>query len=159
MFPRCRVRRPCARAFTLIELLMTVAVLAAALVLPVAWRSLPAEGPARSARLMPPYSGPPLGEGESLLAYTDRGRPVPLVYYPHRPAPAPELAAAEERWLHATGLAAVLVRTAPPTGAYVCHDWVFTGGRYELVGCPVEAILQDNAYHEVAAPRAGDLAV
>ena len=40
----------------------------------------------------------------------------------------------------------------------MCHDWVFTGGRYTLTGDP-QAILEDNGYAEVQLPRAGDLAV
>jgi hypothetical protein len=71
----------------------------------------------------------------------------------------PEAIPEEEVWIREQGLAGQLVRTAPPSPDYVCHDWVFTDGRYSLAGSPVEAILEDNGYAEVGRPRAGDLAV
>src|SRR5262249_33273989 len=40
-----------------------------------------------------------------------------------------------------------------------CHGWVFAAGRYWVPGNAVEAILRDNGYAEVTAPRPGDLAV
>ena len=119
------------------------------------------DGQARgqAARRLPLYAGPPPGKGQVFWAYTDRGRPVPLVSYPDRPPPGPELAAAEGRWLRTSGLDRLLVRTGPPTMAYVCHDWVFTDGRYSLTDAVEEEILQDNGYEPVPVPQAGDLAV
>jgi len=70
-----------------------------------------------------------------------------------------ELEQIEARWLNESGLSSQLTRTAPPSAAYACHGWIFTGGRYALAGDPEEMILQDNGYREVAAPRAGDLAI
>ena len=112
----------------------------------------------QSGLALPGYPGPLTGKGQALMAYTDRGRAVCVVYYPDQPAPSPERLAAEKQWLCESGLSAQLVRMGPPSDAYVCYDWVFTGGRYMVLGDP-QMILEDNGYEQVALPRAGDLAV
>ena len=121
-----------------------------------AWLTHRGDGPPQTA-WMPAHPGSP-GEGKAFRAYTDRGRPVSLVSYPDRP-PTADTLAAEEQWLRKSGLSAVLVSTGPPTAAHVCHDWVFTGGRFAMIDASIEAILEDNGYERIAAPQVGDLAV
>ena len=141
-------------------LALAAGVLAAVcLILLAAWCEQQANGQRQGPTAYSFPAGNRLGRGQAFSAYTDRGQPVSLVYYPDQLPPGPELLAAEERWLLASGLSAHLVPTGRPTEAYVCHDWVFTGGRYTLDGNPVEEILLDNGYHEVAVPQPGDLAV
>jgi hypothetical protein len=125
--------------------------------LPSGWtQSTPAQASAQV--MMPPYAGPPPGEGIAFQAFTDRGRPVPLISYPYR-HPGPDLAPAEQKWLAQSGLSRLLIPTGPPDHSYVCHDWIFTGGHYSILGSPIEEILKDNGYEKVELPRMGDLAV
>src|SRR5581483_6709944 len=90
-------------------------------------------------------------------AYTDRGRPLTVLQV--RARPMPEMIADDHFWLQDQGLAHRVVRTAPPSPDYVCHDWVFAAGRYSIVDSPVEMILEDNGYTAVSRPQVGDLAV
>src|SRR5436190_1242910 len=109
--------------------------------------------PNHARRVSSSASVSPCLSGKAVVPLIISDLPV-LIANPSQPNPS-----AEERWLQVSGLSACLVPTGPPTEAYVCHDWVFTGGRYTLDGNPVEEILLDNGYHEVAVPQPGDLAV
>lgn len=40
-----------------------------------------------------------------------------------------------------------------------CHGWVFTGGKYWVLGKSVETILQQNQYEATKSPRPGDLVI
>ncbi|MFO0964506.1 MAG: hypothetical protein U0793_02815 [Gemmataceae bacterium] len=40
-----------------------------------------------------------------------------------------------------------------------CHGWVFTGGRFWVLGSDVDQILDDNGYAPVISPLPGDVAV
>jgi len=117
------------------------------------------ETPPPLVEMLPRFVGPPVGKGEALLVYTDRGRPVRLLSYPAPSPPPPAVLAAEEHWLRRSGLSVSLTPVAPPSATYVCHDWVFAGGRFALVGDPVAMILEDNGYQEISVPQAGDIAV
>lgn len=110
-------------------------------------------------RILPAFKGTPLGLPQSFVAHTDRGNSIGLLYYPNPPEPTPEMLADEEEWVRERGFAGLLIRTAPPCGTYVCHDWVFTGGRFAMGPGSVDLILADNGYHPIDTPRVGDLAV
>jgi hypothetical protein len=92
-------------------------------------------------------------------ATTDRGTPVSVYTYHHDRDLAPTLAASEESTVRSRSMALQAIRTAPPDTVSNCHGWVFTGGRYWVVGRDVETILRDNGYRPVAAPRGRDVVV
>ena len=104
----------------------------------------------------PTWEGP--NGAAACWAYTDRGRRVSLAL-PGFAGPRPGNAPLEEKWVREIGLFGQIVRTGPPTDAYSCHDWVFTGGRFLLVAVRLEMILEDNGYQEEADPREWDLVV
>ena len=111
-----------------------------------------------AARLGGVHPMPEFRESVTDRVWTDRGRRLsPKVPAHLRPAEAFQAREAE--------LVAGLPRTAawfprgPASDVCNCHGWVFTGGRYWLDPEDVEAILADNGYAPVAAPRPGDLAV
>lgn len=125
------------------------------------WRIRAVELSAPSLKpLMPLPSAPLVGPARNLQVYTDRGNPVNVLVYPQQPPPSPEVFVEEDKWLHESRLASSLTPTAPPTASYVCHDWVFTGGRYALLQPSlVPMILEDNGYREIDVAQPGDLAV
>lgn len=51
------------------------------------------------------------------------------------------------------------IRRQPAWDGSNCHGWVFTGGRYLLLGHQVDGILSDNGYTAVSDPAAGDVCV
>lgn len=87
---------------------------------------------------------------------TDRGRRIPAN------TPRPEVAEAiqdDQVSPHTRQLALSLIRTSGPDRRSNCHGWVFTGGRYWVLGKDVDTILTDNGYHEVASPQPHDVIV
>jgi hypothetical protein len=52
-----------------------------------------------------------------------------------------------------------IIRRGKPSDESNCHGWVFTGGRFNLLGRNVEPILADNGYALITTPEAGDLCV
>jgi hypothetical protein len=94
---------------------------------------------------------------KGLEFYTDRGRRVPA----YEPSPG-ELAGADLHDLEALMLrrgemGARVIRVAGPDAMANCHGWTFTGGRCWIRTDEAEAILHDNGYRAVSAPRAGDV--
>jgi len=87
----------------------------------------------------------------SFTAATDGGQPIRLFAFAPKDEIDPEPIPA--------GYAQRIIRTAPPDKTSNCHGWVFTGGRYCLVGRDVELILRDNGYEQVSDPMAGDLVI
>jgi hypothetical protein len=111
-------------------------------------------GPADAAFWEPPA----LREVAGTPAATDGDRPVRLFEVPPPPG-GPPAAAREEAVLRDWLRSQRLLRTGQADDSYNCHGWVFAAGRYWLWPADVEALLHDNAYHPVADPRPGDVAV
>ena len=91
-------------------------------------------------------------------AVTDRGHVV-VLQEPIEPRSPDALTPTEEHVLRRFALQGQVVRHEGATNATNCHGWVFTGGRFWLLGTEVETILTDNAYAPVEHPRPGDLAI
>ncbi len=88
------------------------------------------------------------------VAVTDAGRTIPL--YDARVEP--RLSVEEEQVLKSfAGRMIVLQPQLNPRAN--CHGWVFSAGKYWIQNADVAAILDDNQYHQVRVPHAGDLAV
>ncbi|HEX5104251.1 MAG TPA: hypothetical protein VFV87_10595, partial [Pirellulaceae bacterium] len=88
---------------------------------------------------------------EALL--TDRGRLVPL----YKAQVTGDISGYSEYSEHA--FADQRIRRADDDVHANCHGWVFTGGTRLLRGRGVEMILEDNGYHLVKEPAAGDVIV
>jgi hypothetical protein len=73
--------------------------------------------------------------------------------------PDEELLPISDRYLKRENLLTGVISHQPPTDSSNCHGWVFTGGRYWILGRYVETILSHNGYHEVERPRPGDIVV
>ena len=80
---------------------------------------------------------------------TDRGRMI-AAYRPD---------ASSHPSAHDPGLNDVTIFLAPPDPNSNCHGWVFTGGRFIILGRDVDSILSDNDYRRVAGPQVGDVVV
>ena len=52
-----------------------------------------------------------------------------------------------------------IIQHEPANDDSNCHGWVFTGGKYWVLGRSVESILQQNKYEPTKSPRPGDLVV
>jgi hypothetical protein len=98
-------------------------------------------------------SGPPLRR-LPVVASTDQGYQIPL-YEPVRP----EDASPAEPSVNMTHgpYALRLITSTRESGACNCHGWVFTGGRFWLLGRDLDRILADNGYVTVTDPAAGDV--
>jgi hypothetical protein len=100
---------------------------------------------------------PPTAPGAD-RAFTDLGHPVDI-----REAVSPRddatLYALEECILRNPALHDQFIRHQPATDRSNCHGWVFTGGRYWVVGHDVDHILTENRYRPVADPKPRDLIV
>jgi hypothetical protein len=90
---------------------------------------------------------------------TDKGRPVSVSLRALGPEPAVSRDAAQQRLLRRPDLFAKVIALDVASADCNCHGWVFTGGSYWLIAEAAEAILADNGYRPVPAPRVGDLAV
>ena len=95
---------------------------------------------------------------ESHLAKTDRGSAIHLLatveipgveYLAHNEATSHEMARLSE----------YLIRRGPADENSNCHGWVFTGGKFGILGLEVDTILEENGYFAVTEPDAGDLCV
>lgn len=93
------------------------------------------------------------------VARTDRGRRVRLLAIPEAVLTPAMVRAMEAKMAQEWGPSLRLLRTGPPDGRSDCHGWVFTAGRFWILGVDVELILQDNGYRRVMEPREGDLVV
>jgi hypothetical protein len=96
-------------------------------------------------------------EETSVCALTDVGTRVPVyvMHYTQSANPPNEREFLEDLGLDQDEL---VTQTALAGPSYNCHGWVFTGGRYHVMGC-VELILRENGYQQVNQPRVGDLVV
>ncbi len=91
-------------------------------------------------------------------ALTDAGKRIPL----HSATWAYESHfndADEEEYLGRQHLTLAAIRTGECGTETNCHGWVFTGGRYWLLGKYVDTILNENNYFAVFRPRPGDVAI
>ncbi|HKB41861.1 MAG TPA: hypothetical protein VKD72_35875 [Gemmataceae bacterium] len=119
-------------------------------------QDVPGEQPTNTAYHFGP--APRVGPEKELLAWTDRGRPVPVsdvrlhTSLPEDEAAEAQMVRAQRRELH-------LIRTRAPYRGSNCHGWVFTGGHYLVSGSDVERILTDNGYQAVSSPEVGDLVI
>lgn len=52
-----------------------------------------------------------------------------------------------------------IIQHEPANDDSNCHGWVFTGGRYWVLGRSVDPILKQNNYEPTKSPRPGDLVV
>jgi hypothetical protein len=95
----------------------------------------------------------------SPLAFTDKGRRVPLFRAEPRPMTPEALLAREATAVHPWTLSASVIRTAQLDLSHNCHGWTFAGSRYWVRDNDVDMILADNGYRLVKDPRPGDLAV
>ena len=102
--------------------------------------------------------GVPYVADESLLAKTDRGNAIHLLttgetpsaeYLAHNEATSHEMARLNE----------YLIRRGPADENSNCHGWVFTGGKFAILGREVDTILGENDYVPVPEPVPGDLCV
>jgi hypothetical protein len=100
-----------------------------------------------------------LKEERSVLAFTDKGRRVPLFRADPGTLEPGALLARETTVIRPWALSTHMIRTEQPDLHYNCHGWTFAGGHFWVRGKDVDLILADNGYRPVKAPRPGDLAV
>lgn len=88
-------------------------------------------------------------------AVTDAGRPIGLFHFEMlTPVEKSErIVLAGGKYEHH------VIRLADASDECNCHGWVFTAGRCGIRSLDVPAILADNGYVQVDAPREGDLAL
>ena len=95
---------------------------------------------------------------ESHLAKTDRGSAIHLLTTAQ--APSAEYLANNEQTSHQmASLNEYLIRRGPADESSNCHGWVFTGGKFGILGQEVDTILEENDYFAVTGPAMGDLCV
>jgi len=95
---------------------------------------------------------------ESRLAKTDRGNAIHLLTTGETPS-AEYLARNEATSHQMASLDEYLIRRGPADESSNCHGWVFTGGKFGILGQEVETILDENDYLAVTEPAPGDLCV
>jgi hypothetical protein len=100
---------------------------------------------------------PPL-EPVSTPAVTDRGHTIAVIR-PTELRPTETTRSLDERQLRASDMLMRVIRLAPADDTTNCHGWVFTGGKYWIGGKQVDLIIEENGYHAVTVPKAGDLVV
>jgi hypothetical protein len=100
----------------------------------------------------------PLDPSPAASARTDRGTTIDL-YAAAAPLDTAGMAAVEAQSSALRNLSGHFLRRQPGGDESNCHGWVFTGGRYLVLGRSVDVILSDNGYTPVTAPAAGDLCV
>jgi hypothetical protein len=106
-----------------------------------------------------PFDRSNLHEISPSPAITDAGRPVRVFVLPQDHDDA-ALSEYDKGFMEKSIFRQRILRLAGPDARTNCFGWVFTGGRFWIRKSEeVDAILQDNDYHEVPAPQAGDLAV
>ena len=95
---------------------------------------------------------------DSRAAKTDRGSAIHLLTTAEAKS-AELLLASETQTLQSTRLDDYVIRRGPADDNSNCHGWVFTGGKYAILGHEVATILVDNEYRPAPIPHAGDLCV
>ena len=101
-----------------------------------------------------PVGGPvaPVREVTELVAFTDKNRSIRLLTPlddDQGDAPQVPFEAFSE----------MVILQAPADFHSNCHGWVFSDGKFVVLGIDVEIILQDNGYEQVDEPREDDLIV
>ena len=95
---------------------------------------------------------------DSRAAKTDRGSVIHLLTTAEAKS-AELLLATETQTLQSTRLDDYVIRRGPADDNSNCHGWVFTGGKYAILGHEVDTILTENEYQSAPIPQAGDLCV
>jgi len=91
-------------------------------------------------------------------AFTDGGAAVEL-HSAADPLSAGDIAAVERSSAAVNQWFEHIIRRGAASDECNCHGWVFTGGKYHVLGRHVPAILTDNGYRPASTPAAGDLCV
>lgn len=100
---------------------------------------------------------PPL-EQANLACLTDTGKTIP-VYAPTEIRSNEVTLSDEQKMLLEFNWIKKVIPQSPASEISNCHGWVFTGGKYWILGTDVATILKDNGYRPTRFPRPGDLAV
>ena len=95
---------------------------------------------------------------DSRTANTDRGSAIHLLTTAEAKT-AELLLVSETQTLQSTHLDDYVIRRGPADDNSNCHGWVFTGGKYAILGHEVDTILLENEYQPAIIPHAGDLCV
>ncbi|MBI2805451.1 MAG: hypothetical protein HYX68_10785 [Planctomycetes bacterium] len=108
-----------------------------------------------------------LATDHQAAARTDAGTPIPLyqsktsieeVQEKNR-AIQNRLARQVAKFLRREKLENLAIALAGPDPKSNCHGWVFTGGRFCVLGDAVEKILNENGYEKTKTPAAEDLII
>ncbi len=91
-------------------------------------------------------------------ARTDRGTAIDL-FAAANPLDTAAMSEMEAQSPTLNNLSGRYLRRKPGGDESNCHGWVFTGGRYLLLGHFIDVILSDNGYATVTDPAAGDVCV
>jgi hypothetical protein len=100
---------------------------------------------------------PPL-EPASVECLTDGGTPV-RVYSASVQRTRDEIVQEEKTILAGFDWEHRVIHRRPADDVSNCHGWVFTGGKYWVLGSDVITIVEQNGYRPVRIPRPGDLVV
>lgn len=100
---------------------------------------------------------PPL-EPASVGCRTDAGTPI-TVYTATVQRPLTDLFQDEKRILSGFEWENRVIHRSPADEVTNCHGWVFTGGKYWVVGSDVMTIVTQNGYRPVRMPFPGDLVI
>ncbi len=65
----------------------------------------------------------------------------------------------ERALLHDMHVTMHIIQHEPANDDSNCHGWVFTGGKYWILGKSVDPILEQNHYEPTTSPQPGDLVV
>ncbi len=93
---------------------------------------------------------------ESRLAKTDRGSSIHMMTVAEEKS-VEQLAAIESQTMQSALYQDYIIRRGPPDDSSNCHGWVFTGGKYAILGHEVDTIVAENDYSPMTAPHPGDL--
>jgi hypothetical protein len=93
-----------------------------------------------------------------VFIFTDQGNPVSINEATVLPDEA-KLSVIENAMLKNPALRNGVIRQYPATNRSNCHGWVFTGGRYWILGESIDRILIENMYAPITDPTPGDLIV
>ena len=100
---------------------------------------------------------PPL-EPASVSCLTDAGTPVP-VYSATVQRPPTEIIEYEKNILSGFEWENRVIHRSPADDESNCHGWVFTGGKYWVLGGDVLTIIKQNGYRPIRVPFPGNLVV
>jgi len=111
----------------------------------------------RDLHMMERLTGTPdLVNAEERYLLTDAGARIEVQI----PGDTQELNNVEEReLLQDMHVSMHIIQHEPASDDSNCHGWVFTGGKYWVLGKSVDPILQQNHYEQTKSPRPGDLVV